>query len=133
MKRILISLIFLTYSLGIVALPQKKGPRKSPCVGTETQADANACARHKYTQADAEMTRVYERLMSELSGDNDKDQQKLRQAQLLWLQYRDANCESEASIYEGGSIRPAVYSMCLASMTQERTRRIKAFLAATRQ
>jgi uncharacterized protein YecT (DUF1311 family) len=92
-----------------------------------------ACARAKYKQADAEMNRVYEQLMSELAGDDDKARQKLRQAQLLWLQYRDANCESEASIYEGGSIRPAIYSLCLASVTQERTKRMRAFLAATRQ
>ena len=68
-----------------------------------------------------------------LAGDDNKDQQKLRQAQLVWLRYRDANCESEASIYDGGSIRPAVYSTCLASITQERTRRMRAFLAVTRQ
>jgi len=133
MKSILVSLILLTYSTGIVAPPQKQGASKSPCEGTETQTEANACARYKYQKADAEMNRIYEQLMSELAGDDDKDQQKLRQAQLLWLQYRDANCESEASIYDGGSIRPAVYRLCLASVTQERTRRMKEFLAATRQ
>ncbi len=132
MKRIIVSLIFVTFSLAVVALPQKKGAEKSPCEGNGTQAEANACARFQYTQADVEMNRVYEQLMSELAGDDDKNQQKLRQAQLLWLQYRDANCESEASIYEGGSIRPAIYNHCLASVTRERTGRLRAFLGATR-
>ena len=129
MKRILVSLIIITCFLCTVALPQKKGAGKSPCVGNQTQAGANACARYKYEQADAEMNRVYLKLMSELAGFDVKDQEKLKQAQMLWLKYRDSNCESEASIYEGGSIRPAIYGHCLASITQERTRRMKAFLA----
>ena len=133
MKKIIVSLIFVTSSLAVVALPQKKGAEKSPCEGGGTQAEANACARYQYTQADVEMNRVYEQLMSALAGDDDKNQQKLRQSQLLWLQYRDANCESEASIYEGGSIRPAIYNQCLASVTRERTGRLRAFLGATRQ
>ncbi len=129
MKKLLVSLIFITCLLDSLVLPQKKGAGKSPCIGNETQASANACARYKYEQADAAMNRVYRQLMAELAGFDGKDQEKLKQAQMLWVQYRDANCESEASIYEGGSIRPAIYSHCLASMTQERTRRMKTLLA----
>ncbi len=129
MKSFLVSLIVITCFFGMVALPQKKGAGKSPCAFIETQAGANACARHKYEQANIKMKRVYGQQMSALAGENDKDQQKLSEAQTLWLKYRDSNCESEASIYESGSIRPAVYSHCLASITQERTRRMKAFLA----
>jgi uncharacterized protein YecT (DUF1311 family) len=134
MKRILISLILVICPLSLSAPAQKRGAEKSPCEGTSgTQAEANACARDRHARAEAEMKRVYEQLMSELAGYEGTEQQKLREAQTLWLQYRDANCESEASIYEGGSIRPAVYSTCLASMTRERTRRLRAFLAVTRQ
>jgi uncharacterized protein YecT (DUF1311 family) len=134
MKRILIGLILIICSLCIVSLAQKRGAGKSPCEGsTGTQAEANACARYRHARAEAEMKRVYEQLMSELAGYAGTEPQKLTQAQTLWLQYRDANCESEASIYEGGSIRPAVYSTCMASMTRERTRRMRAFLAVTRQ
>jgi uncharacterized protein YecT (DUF1311 family) len=78
------------------------------------------------------MNAVYKQLLAELAGNEDKDQQRLKQAQLLWIQYRDANCESEASIYDGGSIRQAVYNTCLASITEERTRRMRAFLTTTR-
>src|SRR5687768_14251820 len=105
MKRIVVVLIVITCLFSTVAFPQKKGARKSPCRDNETQAGANACARYEYEKADAEMNRVYGKLMAELAGFDNKSREKLRQAQLLWLQYRDANCESEASIYEGGSIR----------------------------
>ena len=81
----------------------------------------------------AEMVAVYDRLMTELAGYGGKHQQRLRRAQASWTQYRDANCESEASIYEGGSIRPAVYYSCLASVTRERAKRLEEFLVMTRQ
>jgi uncharacterized protein YecT (DUF1311 family) len=68
MKRILVSLIVITCFFSTVAPSQKKGARKSPCVDTQTQAEANACARHQYEKADAEMNRVYGQLMSELAG-----------------------------------------------------------------
>jgi uncharacterized protein YecT (DUF1311 family) len=129
MKGIIVSLVIVTCLVSTMALTQKKGARKSPCANIETQSGANACARYKYEQADVQMNKVYAQLMSELGGKDDKNQQKLKQAQQLWLQYRDANCESESSIYEGGSIRPAVYNHCLATTTEERTRRMKTFLA----
>ena len=135
MKTILV-LILLTHSLGIAAISQEKQAGSSPCESsTGTQAEANACARHKYKQADIGMNKVYEQLMTELAGfgSDGKTQHKLRQAQSIWLQYRSANCESEASIYEGGSILPAVHYSCLASMTEERTRRMRELLAVTRQ
>lgn len=135
MKTIVILLV-LTHSLGFAVISQEKQAGNSPCESsTGTQTEANACARHKYKQADSGMNRVYEQLMAELAGfgSDGKTQNKLKQAQSIWLQYRSANCESEASIFEGGSIRPAVYYSCLASMTEERTKRMREFLAVTRQ
>ena len=137
MKKILITLCLIAYICSATVISQEKlDDRKSPCDGTNgTQAEANACARLKYKQAEAEMNRVYKRLITELSGygDDGRLQEKLRRAQSLWLRYRDANCDSEALIYQGGSIRPAVYNSCLASMTEERTKRMKTILAEIKQ
>jgi uncharacterized protein YecT (DUF1311 family) len=133
MRRILIGVIVITSSFSAVSHPQEKKVSSSPCGEYGTQAEANACARREYQKVEAEMNAVYDRLMTELASYGGKHQQKLRRAQTSWLQYRDANCESEASIYEGGSIRPAVYYSCLASVTRERARRLEEFLAVTRQ
>ncbi|MGI9066626.1 MAG: lysozyme inhibitor LprI family protein [Pyrinomonadaceae bacterium] len=133
MKRILIGVIVVICSLSANSLSQEKRGSEVPCGETGTQAEANACARLEYQKADAEMNKLYGRLMTELADYKGNDQQKLQRAQALWLQYRDANCESEASIYQGGSIRPAVYNSCLASVTRERTQRMAEFLAATTQ
>ena len=133
MKRILIGLIVIICSLSAVSHSQEKRASSSLCGEYGTQAEANACARREYQKVDAEMVAAYDRLMTELASYGGKHQQRLRRAQASWLQYRDANCESEASIYEGGSIRPAVYYSCLASVTRERARRLEEFLVVTRQ
>ena len=133
MKRILISLIAVMSSLGADSLAQERRGAEIRCGENATQAEANLCTRREYQKADAELNKVYRQLMAGLAGFEGKDQQQLRRAQALWIQYRNANCESESSIYLGGSIRPAVYNSCLASVTQERTRRLAEFLFVTRQ
>lgn len=135
MKRFLVGIVVLICFLSVAALAQRKRARKAPCMSVVTQVEVNACSQRESEKADAEMNVSYQRLMSSLAEgeDGEKDQQKLKQAQLLWLKYRDANCESEASIYEGGTIHPAIYNLCLASVTKERTERLKAFIAETRK
>lgn len=133
MKRIVIGVIVVACSLSAASFTQERRSAEIRCGETQTQAEANVCTRREYQKADAELNKVYRQLMAGLAGFEGKDQQQLRRAQALWIKYRDANCESESSIYLGGSIRPAVYNSCLASVTQERTRRLVEFLAATRQ
>jgi uncharacterized protein YecT (DUF1311 family) len=133
MKRILIGVIVITCSLSAVSHSQEKKVSSSPCGEHGTQAEANACSRREYQKVEAEMVAVYDQLRTELASYGGKHQQRLRGAQASWLQYRDANCESEASIYEGGSIRPAVYYSCLASVTRERAKRLEEFIVMTIQ
>lgn len=132
-KRILPVVMIGICFLSVRALSRPQGVGEPPCGKEGTQAEANACARREYEKAEAVMNAVYEQVMTELAGRAGKDQRKLEKAQSLWLQYRGANCESEASIYEGGSIRPAIYNTCLASVTQERTGRLRGLLAEVRQ
>ncbi len=133
MKKILVGLFAIIFSLSAAAHAQEKSANEVPCGVAGTQAEANVCARREYQTADAVLKTAYDRLISLLATYRGKDQQKLRRAQTTWLRYRDATCESEASIYEGGSIRPAVYYSCLASVTRERVKRLEGFLAAAGQ
>ncbi|MCA1635967.1 MAG: DUF1311 domain-containing protein [Acidobacteria bacterium] len=71
-------------------------------------------------------------MTSQLSGFGIEVQEKLRKAQSLWLEYRDATCASEASHVTGGSLYPLIHHTCLASVTKERTKRLKAFLTEMR-
>ena len=86
------------------------------------------CAHLAFKKSDAELNRVYQQLMKKVAADGEKYQRKLQEAQRAWLKYRDANCESEVALNEGGTIYPMVYNYCLASMTEERTKRMKEML-----
>lgn len=132
-KRMLTAALIVVCSLGVNALSRRQSLSDIPCGKYGTQAEANACARRDYEKAEAEMKGVYGQLMTELAGRAGEGRRKLEKAQSLWLQYREAACESEASIYEGGTIRPAIYNACLASVTRERAGRLRGFLEEVRQ
>ena len=132
-KRMLTSALIVVCFLSVEALSRGQNLREIPCGKYGTQAEANACARRDYEKAEAEMKKVYEQLVTELADDSGEVRRKLERAQSLWLQYREATCASEASIYEGGSIRPAIYNACLASVTRERAGRLRGFLQEVRQ
>lgn len=128
MRRIFNTTIVSICLLGVAVFPQKKKPERDPCKDPMSQVEMNLCSRRNYEKADAEMNKVYKQLMLELARYETNHRPKFQEAQLLWLKYRDAYCDSEASVYEGGSIRPTIYYSCLASVTQDRTRRLRAFL-----
>ena len=89
----------------------------------QTQAEMNATANAQYKKADAELNKVYKKLMAIL----DKSEKPiLIQAEKDWVKFRDSHCKFEASQYEGGSIKPLIYSTCLEELTRKRTAQIKA-------
>ena len=53
------------------------------------------------------------------------EKQKLITTQKLWIKFRDSHCEFESSQYEGGSIKPLIYSTCLEELTKKRTAELK--------
>jgi uncharacterized protein YecT (DUF1311 family) len=100
---------------------KKTAQDADPCPEAHTQLDMNQCADAQYRKADVELNRAYQQLVR-ASGSSDA---KLKAAQLAWLKFRDAECDYEASLYEGGSMMPMVYSFCLRDVTTERTRQLR--------
>ena len=45
----------------------------------------------------------------------------LRDAQRAWIAFRDAACDAEASLYEGGTFQPVAGTECRTRLTQART------------
>ena len=115
-------LVLLTCPAPRAASAQKKHAKDAdPCPEARTQSELNVCADSKFTKADAELNRAYQELMR-ASGGRD---QKLKSAQLAWLKFRDAECDYEASQYEGGSMKPMIYSFCLRDVTSARTKQLR--------
>ena len=98
------------------------------CGRINSPGEAGICAYFAYKKAVAEMDKVYRQLSSQLSGAGGKTRGKLRRAQSIWRRYRETTCESEASHVAGGPLDSLVYNSCLASVTKERTERLKAYL-----
>ena len=88
----------------------------------QTQADLNDQARAEFKKADAMLNKVYGELRARL---DDKEKARLKEVQLLWLKYRDANADFAASQFEGGSIAPLIYSSAMTSTTEDRVRELK--------
>jgi uncharacterized protein YecT (DUF1311 family) len=116
--------LLLCLSLSLLALPAvgsfaQRRQRKESCFDTaKTQLELNVCADREYKAADATLNRVYNQLAAKLG---DEAKAKLKEVELSWLKYRDANCAFEADAYTGGSIQPLIYSNCMARMTKART------------
>ena len=121
MKKGVTALLLVPVFLIGAASAQKPAVQVS-CSDPQTQYEMNVCADRKYKAADAELNRVYNRLASMLE---DKARAKLKATEVSWLKYRDDNCDYESSLYEGGSIRPLIYSSCMERMTKARTAELR--------
>ena len=89
----------------------------------QTQLEMNETANIKYKKADAELNKVYKQLIAVLDRD---EKPLLIQAEKDWVKFRDSHCKFDASQYDGGSIKPLIYSTCLEELTRKRIAEIKA-------
>ena len=90
-----------------------------------TQQEMNATEGAKLGLADKALNAVYARLMAKISPPG---QSALREAQRLWVNFRDRECEFETLGSAGGSVHPMVVAACLTRVTQARTVELKAQL-----
>lgn len=94
------------------------------CNNQITQMDMNICADIAYDEADAELNRAYGLAVDHARQIDAQSkigvEERLRVAQRAWISYRNAACDAEASMFEGGSIQPLVYSGCLERLTLTR-------------
>jgi uncharacterized protein YecT (DUF1311 family) len=90
-----------------------------PCASARTQPEMNVCAKKAFGKADAELNKVYKRIIAKL---NAADRTNLTEAQRAWLKYRDTHCWAERELYHGGSVAPTVEAACLENTTVARTK-----------
>ncbi len=92
----------------------------------QSQQEMNQQAFKEYKKADAEMTRVYNKVQKILTSSTEK--KLLLDAQRAWIKYKEAHCKSVAEAYNGGSMRPMIYAGCLQELTEERTKSLNEYL-----
>ena len=99
-----------------------QGKKTEPCADAQTQADMNICCGNQYKSADTQLNKTYQQLAALLEAD---EKAQLKNAETAWIKYRDANCDFVADQYKGGTIRPMIYAICLADVTNNRTTELK--------
>ena len=117
---IICGLIVLSFVSAAFAQEQKK---PEPCADAQTQAEMTMCWGKEYKAADARLNEAYRQFAAKL---DDAEKVQLKNVQLAWLKYRDANCDFVADQYKGGTMRPMIAAICLADVTNNRTTELKA-------
>lgn len=122
---------FLLILLKFTVLPslaqesKHKLAQKVNCESPTTTVEMNICASQKYQATDRKLNRVYRQLQSKLNG---KQKQRMTNAQLAWIKFRDTNCDYESGQFEGGTMASQVGTYCLATMTEKRTKELESYL-----
>src|SRR5215467_10826975 len=127
MKKMKSAGLFVVVLIALVstgAFTQTK-KKAGPCDAAQNQIDMDECTGKEYKAADAALNRVYNQLMSKLEGEH---KTKLKDAELAWIKYRDANCDCATFLNLGGTIYPTVNNICLTTMTNNRTKELKGIL-----
>ncbi len=94
----------------------------------QTQTDMNQQAGNQYQRADKELNIVYQKILKEYAKQR-VFIAKLKTAQRLWVQLRDAELEArypEPNQY--GSALPTCRALYLKEMTQQRTKFLRTWL-----
>jgi len=92
----------------------------------------NLCYGKQYSKADTHLNTVYRDQIKRLSAGSPQDQkqnesiQRLKSAQRAWITYRDLHCSIARDQYEGGSMAPMVWSMCMETVTEHRIEELSA-------
>ena len=108
------------------------------CANAMAQPDLNACAYQEYERADAALNAQW-KLTAAAMKEQDRGLDRsydsrpgyydtLLAAQRAWLTYRDRQCEAEGYTTRGGSAEPMVISGCMTTLTQARTKDLKALI-----
>ncbi len=99
--------------------------QKRDCTDPQDQASMTECAWVDYQNADAVLNQEWSRAIDYARRIGAED--TLREAQRLWIPYRDAACRADATNFEGGSMQPMVEAFCLTRLTQQRTDELASF------
>ena len=100
------------------SMAQHMNAPDGPCSGKGSSGAATSqCFAEASQEADKRLNDIYNKVLKTLPPDL---QQELQAAELLWIRFRDANCEVEHGLYKGGSAAPMVLSACLEAVTRQR-------------
>jgi uncharacterized protein YecT (DUF1311 family) len=85
------------------------------------------CLEHKTLRSDARIRAKEQRAFASLRSSAGR--RAFARGEPAWLSYREATCSAEASQFQGGSIRPAIYGACVADANRAHLESLAAIVA----
>ncbi len=129
MKLHLLLLPCLMFTATAQAVPQLSG---KDCDPNGSQMQLNYCAALRLSAADDELNATWKQVLA-LIADRPLAIGKLKAAQRIWIQLRDADMQAQFPLADGqdarveyGSIYPMEFDDAKATLTRERTRYLHA-------
>ena len=122
--------IFLCYAgaLLISASGFAAPPPSDSCDSPRSTIEVNRCAQQEFDVQDRLLNESYQKVLWQLNTDDQQTtREKLIKAQRLWVQFRDADCMAQESVYDGGTVHTAVYLQCLRDHTAQRIKDLSPF------
>ena len=101
------------------------GTSMTSIVNAQSSDESNLKAKQKYDKADKELNTMYRKAYESLEY---AQKPLLKDAQIQWIKFRDSHCKVVESIYEGGSLQPALIYDCKTEITQHRIAELKSLL-----
>ncbi len=114
--RLLLLAVFICS--GSIVRAQHMNSADAPCRNVAVTLAMENCFDKAYKTADSGMNQMYSQISKVLQPD---DMQRLKVAQRLWIQFRDATCTAESDLYNGGTASAPAWSACLEELTRQRT------------
>jgi uncharacterized protein YecT (DUF1311 family) len=96
--------------------------KNSNCANANSNVEYKECQHRAYAAADRRLNQVYQQIISRLTG---VEKQKLINAQLAWIKFRDNNCDFETYGTMKGSGYSGFVSECLERMTNSRIKELE--------
>ncbi|MGO9945583.1 MAG: lysozyme inhibitor LprI family protein [Steroidobacteraceae bacterium] len=89
----------------------------APCRDKVVTVEAHNCFQLAATSADKRLNQTYNKILAKLSPD---EQTALRNAERLWVQFRDTTCAAERDLYDGGTAAGVAFIACIEEETRLR-------------
>ena len=113
-------------ALGVTLISGLPAPAMAACPPQATTTVAmKECAADELAVADRELNQIYAQIKARLQP---RVMTQTRDAQRKWVSFRDAACDAEGLLYEGGSLQGLVITNCLTRLTRERTQHLRQLL-----
>ena len=100
-----------------LAKAQHMNSAGAPCQNIAVTVAIENCFDKAYRAADSALNQKYNQITKVLQPD---DLERLRVAQRLWIQFRDATCTAESDLYRGGTASAPAYAACREELTRQR-------------